>query len=102
MAPTARSDLSAPRKRSRKQTLLSHRLKKHSLGALAVPLSVEHPLPRAKIELPLGHRHDHLVSNRKRAQMRRGVVFAGTAVVPVVLGCPRCDSVLQPVENVLP
>ena len=43
----------------------THGFDDNSLGTLTVPLSVEHPLPRPEIELPLRDRHDHLVPDRE-------------------------------------
>src|SRR6266550_3212194 len=102
MELTARSASWAPRLRSRKPILLSHRLEQDALGSLAVPFSVEDALPGPKIQFALGDGHRHFVTNRQRAQVRRGIVLTGAAVVPVILRRPRSDSSLQPVEDVLP
>ena len=42
----------------------AHGLENHPFRSLPIPLSIEHPLPRPKIELPLGNRDDHFVANR--------------------------------------
>src|SRR4051812_7937824 len=55
------------RKPYKKPSLLSHRLEQHALGALTVPLTVEHSLPRTEIELPFCYGHDHFVPDRQRA-----------------------------------
>src|SRR6188508_3861390 len=60
--------------------LLPHGLDDDPLCALAIPLTVEHSLPRAEVEPPLGYRDNHLVPNGERPQVRGGVVLASTAV----------------------
>src|SRR3954462_1932520 len=91
-----------PRKPYKKPSLLPHRLEQYTLRSLAVPLAVEYALPRTEIELPFRNGHDHFVPDRQRTQMRRSVVFARAAIVPVILWRPRRDSLLQPIEDVLP
>ncbi len=44
---------------------LAHCLDDDPLGSLSVPLSIEDPLPRPKVELPLRDRDDHLVTDRE-------------------------------------
>src|SRR6266545_3961308 len=80
--------------------LLPQDLDDHPLLALPVPFPVEHPLPGAEIELPLGDGHDHLVPHRQTPEMCRGVVFA-RFVVLVTLGIPGRDP-LEPAEDVVP
>src|SRR6185437_13884165 len=83
-------------------TLLPHRLQNHPLRPLSVPFAVEDSLPRSEVEMAARHRHDHLVADRDRAQMRRGVVLAGAAVMPIAFRIPRRHRLLEPVENVFP
>src|SRR2546422_324136 len=82
-------------------TTLFRSLDDHTLPALAVPLTVKHPLPGAEIELSLRDRYQHLVADRQAPEVRRRVVFTGL-VVPVAARVPRRDGPLQPFEDVLP
>src|SRR5687768_9353719 len=95
-----REDL-ASRLPSRLSLLLSHRLDEDPLLSLAVPLSIEHALPRTKIQPSGRDRHDHLVTNCQRAEVSSSVVLAGPTVVTVLIRRPRRDAVLEPVENIL-
>src|SRR6185312_13512358 len=81
---------------------LTHRLENHPLGPLAVPLAIEDPLPRAEVEAAVRDRYDHLVADGDGPQMRRRVVLARAAVVPVPIRIPRRDGMLQPLEDVAP
>src|SRR6476620_11459293 len=40
--------------------------------------------------------------DRERPKMCRRVVLPSAAVVPIALRVPRCDRLLEPIENVLP
>src|SRR5687768_4070318 len=79
---------------------VAHRLEHDPLRTLPVPLAVEHALPGAEIESSGGDRHDHLVPDRERAEMRRRVVLTRAAVVAIGAGVPRRDTLLEPVEDV--
>src|SRR5919198_1811271 len=81
---------------------LSHGLKDYPLRSLPVPFAVEDALPGSEIEPGFGDRDDDLVADSKRTQVSGGVVLAGTAVMPVAVGLPRRDVVLEPIEDVLP
>src|SRR2546427_3875509 len=81
--------------------LAPHHLDAPPFPALAVPLTVKHPLPGAEIELSLRDRYQHLVADRQAPEVRRRVVFTGL-VVPVAARAPRRDRPLQPFEDVLP
>src|SRR5881394_715068 len=80
--------------------LLPQDLDDHPLLALAIPFPVENPLPGAKIELPLGDGHDHLVTHRQAPEMGRRVVLA-RFVVLVPLRIPGRDP-LEPLLDVVP
>ena len=81
---------------------VAHCLEKNSLGSLSVPLAIENALPRTKIETTGGYRNNYFVTDRERAQVRGGIVFTGSGVVPVFVRRPRCDTILEPVKNVFP
>src|SRR5215831_329922 len=83
------------------RSLVAENLDDDTLAALSVPLTIEHPLPGAKVQLSLGDRHDHLVTHREAAQVGGGVVLPGL-IVPVTLGIPRRDGVFEPVLDVVP
>src|SRR5690348_16234705 len=81
---------------------VSHRFEDHALRSLPIPLAVENPLPGTEIESAGSYRHDNFVPNRDRSQMGRGIVFASPAVVTVLVGVPRSDRLLEPIEDILP
>ena len=66
-------------------------------GALSVELGVVHLLPRAEVQLPLGHRHDHFVVHQQALQVRIAVGLTG-AVVPVVFAERR--QLFQPLVDI--
>src|SRR5690242_12106964 len=77
-------------------------LENHALRSLAVPLAVKDPLPGTEVEPAGGDRHDHLMADRERPEVGRGVVLACPAVMAIPLGIPRRDRLLEPIEDVLP
>src|SRR5258706_761560 len=80
---------------------LSQNFDDHPFLPLPVPLSIKHPLPRPKVQLPRSDRHDHLVSDRETAQMRRRVVLT-RFIVAIPRRIPRGDRAFQPLQNVVP
>src|SRR5262245_29259407 len=80
----------------------SHCLDDYALWTLPVPLPIEDPLPGPEVEPSGGDRDDDLVADGQTPQVGGGVVLACTGIVPVVSGVPRGDSLLQPIEDVLP
>src|SRR6266478_3120566 len=46
----------------------------HPLISLPVELSIEDPLPGPKIKFPICHRHNHLVMNHQRLQVRVAII----------------------------
>jgi hypothetical protein len=70
--------------------LFTYDLDQHPFPPAAVELPVKDPLPGAKIEPAVGHRHDHLATHDLPLQVRVGIVLAG-AVVPILVDrCVRC------------
>src|SRR5437867_12960381 len=80
---------------------LPEHLDDHPLAPLAVPLPVEHPLPRPQIELPRGDWNDDLLPDGEAPGMGCGVVLPGL-VVAVALRIPGRDGLLPPLEDVVP
>src|SRR5215471_8836946 len=93
--PTAKSEIE-----NRKSGILSlsHHLHDHPLIPLAIKLRIKDPLPRSKVQLARGDRHDDLVMDQQRLQMRVAIVLAGLVMLVVV--AKRCQM-LQPVVDVL-
>ena len=75
-------------------------LDQHPLPTPAVELPVEDPLPRAKVEPALGHRHHHLAPHDLAFQVGVGIVFAGI-IVPVLADGRMGSQSLQPLFIVL-
>src|SRR6267142_338388 len=87
-----------PRPRPTTNSLLSHHFHDHSLVPLPIELRVENALPRAEIQFACGDRHNHLMMDQQRLQMRVAVVFPGV-VVFVVLA--EGGQPLEPLVDVL-
>src|SRR5512132_2334753 len=85
-----------------REVSLSQCLQNDALGSLAIPFAVEDALPGTEIEPARGDGDDDLVADGQRPEMGGGVVFARSGIVPIPVGFPWRDVVLEPVENVLP
>lgn len=66
--------------------LLPHRLDEYPLGALTVPLAIEHALPGAEVEFAFGDGHDDFMTDSQGSEVRRRVVLASAGVVTIILG----------------
>src|SRR6267378_4432491 len=87
-----------PSARPTTNSLLSHNFHDHSLVPLPIELRVENALPDAEIQFAGGDRHNHLMMDQQRLQMRVTIVFPG-GVVLVVLA--ERGQPLEPLIDVL-
>lgn len=64
------------------QRSLTYNLHEYSLASTPIELTVENLLPRPKIQLALGNRHDHLAPHQLALDMGVAIVLSGF-VVPI-------------------
>jgi hypothetical protein len=76
---------------------LAHDFNNDAFGALSVEFRVINLLPRSEIQLPGGHRHDHLVVNQQALQVRVAIGLA-RSMMPVILA--KRSQAFQPFIDV--
>ena len=82
------------------RAFLPYDLDQHPLPPPPVKFAVEDPLPRAKIEAAIGHRHDYLAPHDLAFHMSVSVVLTGV-IVPVLTDGGMRRQFLKPLFIVL-
>jgi len=64
--------------------LFSHYLNDDALVPLPIEFGIENLLPGSEVQFPVRDRHDHLVVNDQRLEVRVSIVFAGLVMLVVL------------------